>query len=640
MKKKIATGLIKFFFSLSLVFALVPTTAAKSTFIKIEKYIPNHYTNAKLQNSNWDKPKFDKKNLLLDSTSNDHNYKIWITAAPEGILFKVTVFDKEHSRKYDERTLWMGDALYISLDSRGNTPDGTVSKTLQDDDFTAIFGLGKKGAEAIMNNDKNTLIDNDEAQLLIRTITRNEKSKVTTYELAIPWEKINSNPSVARSIGVAVLIKDEGKNGSDFTWGISKKEIIKLKRYQLPEFNTTFTTIIPVQTQLKKSDENAQLLVGWKNTSVDQIAVSIANEKCTQDVKSLNGSYQIEVRSDLIKPNQDSVKIELISNNKIVKTFNVGLETKDILYAHFNKRINQLLKTSTHELISTHLKSTKLVVDQAYQTMHLPQIQNRHKTDDVELFFSTIKILLEKMPTEKYEFDLFTKQCIPLTFVFRSSLDYSLQFYTLQLPYNWQPEKKYPLTVYLHGSGPGHPLEGLETGFDNSGQNTLFRNVDINPDTIPGAHLGFLVAPWGRGNNGYEGYAENDIFEIVELLQNQFQVIKNKMYISGFSMGCNGALRIAVKKPELWAGANFAAGFHHISYWKNNPELKKLKSIPMNIWVGELDERMYSGMKEFMIEADKIGLKYVSKVVPNTPHTYPYWEYMNSIQYLMQFEKK
>lgn len=639
MKQSLISSLFKYLFRLSYVFAFVASAFAQSSYIKLEKHIIIQDTYPNLQETNWDNPKFDKQSLLVDSSANKHNYKIWVKASPQGILFKVSVFDTEHTRKYDERTLWMGDALYVSLDARGNTPDGTSSKTIQDDDITAVFGLGKKGAEVIIPNEKRVAFDPNSAKSLIRKITRNEKTKITTYEVAIPLEKVNSSPSVTNSIGLAILIKDEGRNGQDFTWGLSKMDLTSLKRFHLPAFKTDFTSVIPIRKRLRNNAERVQLLVGWRNTWVDKIVVSVGNEKSQQLMKSSNGSFLIEVKSDIVKPNQDSVTIELLSDNKVVKSCKIGLETTEILYANFNKRINQLLKTSPHELITAHLKSTKLIVDQAYQTMNLPRIPSRHKTDDVELFFSTVSTLLLKMPSLTYDFEAFTKQCIPLTFAFRSSLDYSLQFYTLQLPYNWQPEKKYPLTVYLHGSGPGHPLQGLVTGFDNSGQNTLFRNVVINPDTIPGAHLGFLVAPWGRGNNGYEGYAENDIFEIVELVQKQFSVQNEKMYISGFSMGCNGALRIAVKKPDLWAGANFAAGFHHMSFWKNNPELEKLKNIPFNLWVGELDERMYRGMKEFISEADKIGLKYVSKVIPNTPHTYPYWEYMNNIQYLMQFEK-
>jgi predicted esterase len=130
---------------------------------------------------------------------------------------------------------------------------------------------------------------------------------------------------------------------------------------------------------------------------------------------------------------------------------------------------------------------------------------------------------------------------------YRSAVDGTLQPYTLQLPAAYSPEKKYPLIVWLHGSGQDD--RSLPTGL----------NI-VAAEAI-------VLAPNGRGtSNSYvRDRAQDDIREALAEVLADFPVDEKKIFLGGFSMGGYGVYRTFFENPQLWRGLMVWAG--HPRLW-------------------------------------------------------------------------
>lgn len=139
--------------------------------------------------------------------------------------------------------------------------------------------------------------------------------------------------------------------------------------------------------------------------------------------------------------------------------------------------------------------------------------------------------------------------------------------YRLLLPLNYEPSKKYPLILFLHGAG--------ERGRNNEAQlthgSTLFL-ADSNRQRFP-AIVVFPQCPdssyWsnvqitrdssGRTFNFQEGGAPTRAMAMVENLleelQRQYKLKSDQLYVMGLSMGGMGTYELVRRHPDLFAAA-------------------------------------------------------------------------------------
>jgi len=124
---------------------------------------------------------------------------------------------------------------------------------------------------------------------------------------------------------------------------------------------------------------------------------------------------------------------------------------------------------------------------------------------------------------------------------FLSAIDTTLQPYTIKLPENFDPKKKYPLFVMLHGSG--------------SDDQRMLNNPLTDGTFIE-------IAPFGRGTSNCftaDG-AETDVLEAIEDAIKNFPVNASEIIIAGFSMGGYGAYRIYHEYPGMFKGIAVFSG--------------------------------------------------------------------------------
>ena len=128
---------------------------------------------------------------------------------------------------------------------------------------------------------------------------------------------------------------------------------------------------------------------------------------------------------------------------------------------------------------------------------------------------------------------------------YRSRLDGTLQPYRAFIPDGYDPEKRYPLVLGLHGAS------GDENAFMNGAD---FKQL--------GQERGYLLAtPYGRGPfGGYQGDSAEDVLEVLDRMQAMYAVDAKAVFLTGHSMGGGGTWRIGFATPERFTALAPIAG--------------------------------------------------------------------------------
>jgi len=109
--------------------------------------------------------------------------------------------------------------------------------------------------------------------------------------------------------------------------------------------------------------------------------------------------------------------------------------------------------------------------------------------------------------------------------------DASGQFFVAAVPDQYDDSRRYPLVVDLHGRGQ-------------------------RPRPDKGAvheHDYIEVKPWGRGDQGYLGLANNDVISTIEYMKRWYSIDEDRVYLLGRSMGGGGTWTVATRQPDLFA---------------------------------------------------------------------------------------
>jgi len=211
---------------------------------------------------------------------------------------------------------------------------------------------------------------------------------------------------------------------------------------------------------------------------------------------------------------------------------------------------------------------------------------------------------------------------------FLSAIDSTYQPYSITLPADYTPLKKYPLLLFLHGSG-------------------VTEEHVLDQEWNDGSCI--VVAPLGRDLYGaYNSKtAQADIMEALHDVMKHFSVDEEKILIRGFSMGGYGALRTFYEKPGLFKGVAVFSGHPDlINQWTDetlNPNflldkyLKVFNGVPVFIFHGVKDGIPYKLMEITAGRLRHPGAKVMLELDEEKGHEYPDKETMQ--KYLVWLKK-
>jgi pimeloyl-ACP methyl ester carboxylesterase len=134
---------------------------------------------------------------------------------------------------------------------------------------------------------------------------------------------------------------------------------------------------------------------------------------------------------------------------------------------------------------------------------------------------------------------------------YRSPLDDSMQAYGVYLPDSPPPRSSgYPAVLHGHGYG-----WRVSTGFGSFNREWADR------------HGWVLINVNARGPNFYEGVGDFETLKVVEHAAAQFGLDRDRIYMTGGSMGGTGALRHGLRHPDVFAAVMGVDGWTDYRLW-------------------------------------------------------------------------
>ncbi len=159
--------------------------------------------------------------------------------------------------------------------------------------------------------------------------------------------------------------------------------------------------------------------------------------------------------------------------------------------------------------------------------------------------------------------------------------------YRLVLPETYDETKSYPMIVFLHGAG--------ERGNDNELQ--LFHCVQYLADTLPECIIvapqcpvnnQWVDTPWANGAYSIDKVPESNelkaVIELLDALQEEFNVDADRIYASGLSMGGFGAWDLMMRHNDYFAAGVLVCGGGDPS------QAEALKDTPLFVFHGDVDD--------------------------------------------------
>ncbi|MGO9231459.1 MAG: prolyl oligopeptidase family serine peptidase [Bryobacteraceae bacterium] len=154
---------------------------------------------------------------------------------------------------------------------------------------------------------------------------------------------------------------------------------------------------------------------------------------------------------------------------------------------------------------------------------------------------------------------------------YRDPVDGSPQYCRAYLPANYDPAKKWPLVIQLHGYNPANPVyvrwwaadsryAGIDTEFSNH-QQVIY------------------MEPHGRGNVSYLGMGDSDVVHAIAEAKRLFSVDDDRVYLTGDSMGGWGTWEIANRHPDLFAAIAPVFGGSDYHSRMSEEELARLSPV-------------------------------------------------------------
>lgn len=178
---------------------------------------------------------------------------------------------------------------------------------------------------------------------------------------------------------------------------------------------------------------------------------------------------------------------------------------------------------------------------------------------------------------------------------FLSRIDSTIRPYSIYIPDNYKKDKKYPLLVYLHGSGED--------------ERSLFYCPKIKEDFI-------ILTPNGRGTSNC--YATNssqiDIEEAIEDLTKNYKIDTSNIILSGFSMGGYGVYQTYFHHPKRYKAIAILSGHPDLGPKWGFPEgkdflkdenLKKFNDVPIFVFHGQEDRNCPFELTKILVKKFK-----------------------------------
>ncbi|MEM6846059.1 MAG: prolyl oligopeptidase family serine peptidase [Bacteroidota bacterium] len=188
--------------------------------------------------------------------------------------------------------------------------------------------------------------------------------------------------------------------------------------------------------------------------------------------------------------------------------------------------------------------------------------------------------------------------------------------YRLMEPQDYNPNQQYPMVVCLHG--------GAGWGTDNyrNIEGSLFARMLSEPENRK-KYPSFLFVPQCPPGSSWGGYlnlptVDSLVFETISVLEDEFAIDEERLYVVGHSLGGYGAWHFAGTRPDKFAAAIPVAG-------EGNPALaSNIRDVATWAFHGANDRNVpVSGSRDMIDAIEQAGGNPRYTESPNGGHS---WE--------------
>lgn len=173
--------------------------------------------------------------------------------------------------------------------------------------------------------------------------------------------------------------------------------------------------------------------------------------------------------------------------------------------------------------------------------------------------------------------------------------------YNLYIPENYDSSKEYPLITFIHDSSV----------VGNNITNTLtqgFGGIIWATDEEQAKHECFVLAPQFQtkiANDDFEINEEGkETINLINNILNEYNIDKNRLYITGQSMGYMTAMALNIEYPDLFASSLYVAG-----QWDAN-QMNVLSNHKIFYLVSEGNRKASPGIDDFINVLNKENVNY------------------------------
>ena len=160
---------------------------------------------------------------------------------------------------------------------------------------------------------------------------------------------------------------------------------------------------------------------------------------------------------------------------------------------------------------------------------------------------------------------------------YRDEVDGSPQYCRAYLPAEYDPAKKWPLVIQMHGYNPANPVYVRWWAADSR-----YPGIDAEFSNHQGV---IYMEPHGRGNAQYLGMGDSDVVHAIAEAKRLFSVDEDRVYLTGDSMGGWGTWEISSRHPDLFAA--IAPVFGGSDYHSRMSEEELVKLSPLDRFFNE-----------------------------------------------------
>jgi predicted peptidase len=175
--------------------------------------------------------------------------------------------------------------------------------------------------------------------------------------------------------------------------------------------------------------------------------------------------------------------------------------------------------------------------------------------------------------------------------------DGATMVFRLMVPADYNPAKKYPIVLHMHGIG--------ERGNNNTSQLSYEIAKPWVSDSVQKKWSTFALAPQCPANGQWAGTAGDGAVKILDSLKKVYSLDTTRFYVGGLSWGGMGTLYIMQKYPDKFAAAVPHAG-------TVNPNGPALAKTPFWAFHGDADATVnVSGSRNAVAAVEKAGFPVV-----------------------------